>query len=108
MKKAKAKAVPFGGALNTFEHLNDVDLPTYLPKKGQDIITGERFEEEPMSSIAAAKIIKAALGNDYNPFHLGYVKKHFPEGVTPTALDALIDQFKQIKNEGGLHDVSGG
>lgn len=95
MDKAKDKAVPFANTLDTFEHLKKVKLPSYLPRQGSEIITGQRFEEKPMTSIAAAKLLKAELGSEYNVFHLNYLKQHFPDGVTTIELEALVTQFKQ-------------
>lgn len=95
LTKAKDKAVPFGGRLDTHAHLKEVELPTYLPRKGTEIDAGKRFDEKPMSHIAAAKLLKAELGEGYGQFHLTYLKQHFPEGITTTDLEALVAQFKQ-------------
>lgn len=106
MDKAKDKAVPFAG-LDSFEHLKHVDLPQFLPRQGSEITTGQRFEEKPMTSIAAAKLIKSDLGTRYNAFHLNYLKQHFPEGITSTELDGLIEQFKQ-SNVSSIKGVNNG
>lgn len=94
MDKAKDKAVPFAG-LDSFEHLKRIELPSYLPRQGSQITSGQRFDEKPMSSIAAAKILKTELGGRYNPFHLNYLKLHFQNGITSAELEALIVQFNQ-------------
>ena len=93
MDKAKDKAVPFAGELDTFEHLKHINTPTFIPRQGTEITTGQRFEEKPMSSIAAAKLLKSELGDRYNAFHLNYVKQHYPDGITSTELELLIVQF---------------
>ena len=102
MDKAKDKAVPFAG-LDSFEHLKQVDLPKFLPRQGSEITTGQRFDEKPMSSIAAAKLIKAELGDRYSPYHLNYVKQNFPEGIASTELEALVVQF----NQSNIYSIKG-
>ncbi|TYF59579.1 integrase, partial [Enterobacter roggenkampii] len=31
----KAKALPFGGRLDPYKHIDDTTLPAYMPKRGQ-------------------------------------------------------------------------
>jgi hypothetical protein len=95
MVKAKDKAVPFGGKIDAHQHLKSVDLPTYLPKKGAEITSGHRFDEQPMTIIAAAKQLRAELGERYSEFHLNYLKNHYSEGITPAQFDELLGQFNQ-------------
>lgn len=95
MVKAKDKAVPFGGKIDAHQHLKDVELPAYLPRKGNEITSGHRFEEQPMTVIAAAKQLRTELGYLYSEFHLNYLKTNYSEGITPTQFDELIVQFNQ-------------
>lgn len=95
MARAKDKAVPFGGRIDAHEHLKQVDLPTYLPRKGNAITSGHRFDEQPMTIIAAAKQLRAELGERYTEFHLNYLKNNFSEGITPTQFEQLLGQFNQ-------------
>lgn len=95
MAKAKRKAVPFAGTINAHSHLKAIDIPMYLPKKGNDIATGQRFEEQPMSIIEAAKQLKTALAGQYCAFHLQYLKQHYPSGITASQFEGLVVQFGQ-------------
>jgi hypothetical protein len=95
MTKAKDKAVPFGGKLDAHAHLKSIELPTYLPRTGSEITSGHRFDEQPLTVMAAAVQLKQALGSSYSAFHLQHLKQHYGEGITPTQLDALVVQFSQ-------------
>jgi len=110
MVKAKDKAVPFGGKIDSHQHLKDVELPAYLPRKGNEITSGHRFEEQAMTVIAAAKQLRAELGDRYSEFHLNYLKTHYSEGITPTQFDELIGQFNQanFSDDGKIKQKLGG
>lgn len=95
MVKAKDKAVPFGGKINAHEHLKQVELPAYLPRTGAEITSGHRFDEQPMTVIAAAKQLRMELGVRYSAFHLNYLKQHYNEGITPAQFEALLSRFNQ-------------
>ncbi|MDU0512265.1 integrase, partial [Pseudomonas aeruginosa] len=33
----KAKAIPFGGRLKPYQHIEDAQLPTFMPRKGSEL-----------------------------------------------------------------------
>lgn len=61
----KAKALPFGGRLDPYKHIDDTTLPAYMPKRGQaSDVRGPRTEQRPMTHVEAAKALRDKFSAD--------------------------------------------
>ncbi|MCQ7061606.1 integrase, partial [Escherichia coli] len=69
----KAKALPFGGRLDPYKHIDDTTLPTYMPRRGQaSEVRSPRVEQRPLTHVEAAKVLRekfTASGHKWTPEH---------------------------------------
>lgn len=93
----KGKALPFGGRLDPYKHLDKADLPTYLPRRGTEHdLVAPRVELAPLSLIEAAKQIKAAVeaaGVDWSADRFRWLQQRYPDGVPQEQLDAIVAEL---------------
>ncbi|KWZ43768.1 integrase [Burkholderia savannae] len=101
----KTKELPFGGRLDPYKHLDEADLPTYLPRRGTDHdLVAPRVELAPLSLIEAAKQIKAAVeaaGIGWSADRFRWLQQRYPDGVLQEQLDAIVAEL--IGPRAGLH-----
>ncbi|WP_430318046.1 DDE-type integrase/transposase/recombinase [Pseudomonas nitroreducens] len=105
----KAKAIPFGGKLKPFQHIEDAQLPAFLPRKGSELqlnVTVATVELKPMSHAAAAKALRARMGADWTAESLSWLKSNYPDGVLEEQLDTIVQQL-QAPARPGLRIVGG-
>ncbi|RZS86045.1 integrase [Pigmentiphaga kullae] len=98
VKKARSrKAVPFNGQLNAHSHLEDVALPAYLPKVGEEIDTPAHVAAviPTLSADAAMLRLVDALRRSLTPEENAWFRRSYAEGVREDQVDALIEQFRQ-------------
>lgn len=93
--------VPFGGRVDPLKRMNDVQLPSYLPRKGTTLVI-----DHPMAQAAATErpthvpIIQAiaqiasALERPINRDENRFIKARYVNGITPAELSALIERFQ--------------
>ncbi|HBC1513232.1 TPA: integrase, partial [Escherichia coli] len=90
----KAKALPFGGRLDPYKHIDDTTLPAYMPKRGQaSDVRGPRTEQRPMTHVEAAKALRdkfSADGLTWTPEHYRQLTAQYPDGVPEAALDEVM------------------
>lgn len=98
IKAARAKRVtPFEGELKAHSYLQDIELPTYLPRRGtaHDLVA-PRVELPPLSLVEAAKQIKPrveAAGGEWKPEHYGWMAQRYPAGVPQDLLDTIVAEL---------------
>lgn len=95
-KQARSKQVtPFGGKLDSHEHLKDIELPTYLPRQGSTIETPEhlRTDMPKLSALQAMQRIVTAIGRSLTQAENTWLRSTFKEGVPEDQVNALIEQF---------------
>lgn len=105
----KAKAIPFGGKLKPFQHIEDAQLPTFMPRKGNELqlnVTVATVEIKPMSHAAAAKALRARMGSAWTAESMAWLKSNYPDGVLEDQLDAIVQQL-QAPVRPGLRIVGG-
>lgn len=91
----KAKAIPFGGQLQPYKHIDEAELPTYLPRRGTEHgLVAPTVETPPLTHIEAAKRLRAALGEAWTAESLAWLKTEHPEGVPEDQLDSIVLQLK--------------
>ncbi|WP_369951957.1 integrase [Ralstonia syzygii] len=93
----KAKALPFGGQLDPYKHIDDTTLPTYLPRRGtaHDLVA-PKVELPPLSLVEAAKHIKPkveAAGGTWTVDRFRWLQQRYPAGVPQEQLDAIVAEL---------------
>ncbi len=89
----KNKAVPFGGRLDPFKHIDDTVLPAFMPKRGTAHgLKAPTVTEPPLTHAEAAMQLKPRVEN-WGPTHYAEVQKRYPDGVPAADLPALVEQF---------------
>ncbi|EMW2842188.1 DDE-type integrase/transposase/recombinase, partial [Yersinia enterocolitica] len=90
----KAKALPFGGRLDPYKHIDDTTLPTYMPRRGQaSEVRSHRVEQRPLTHVEAAKVLRekfTASGHKWTPEHYRQLAAQYPDGVPEVALDEVM------------------
>ncbi|MFT2791771.1 integrase [Serratia sp. T13T92] len=90
----KAKALPFGGRLDPYKHIDDTTLPTYMPRRGQaSEVRSPRVEQRPLTHVEAAKVLRekfTASGHKWTPEHYRQLTAKYPEGVPETELEEVM------------------
>lgn len=90
----KAKALPFGGRLDPYKHIDDATLPAYMPKRGQvSEVRGPRVEQRPLTHVEAAKALRekfSANGHTWTPEHYRQLTAQYPNGVPEVVLDEVM------------------
>ncbi len=113
-KQARSKqVVPFGGALDSHEHLKHIEHPTYLQRQGSTIDTPEhlRADESKLTAMAAMLRIAEAIGRNLTQAENTWLRNSFKEGVPEDQVQALIEQFTRpapvapVSISGGLRAV---
>lgn len=88
----KRKAIPLGGRFDPFLAAAEVELPTYLPRRGSEHgLTPTHVEIPPLSHIAAAKLLRARLGERWTPDSMARLKRDWPLGVPEGDLDRAAE-----------------
>lgn len=91
IQKSKDKnESPFDGKLDTLDHLQKIDMPAYMARRGSAIGVPDRVtvEIKPLSIIEAARRLRER-GVEMNPERFGSVSEWYPSGVPETELETL-------------------
>ncbi len=90
----KKKALPFGGTLRPWQHLDSTKLPEYLPRKGRAHgLTPPVIEIPPLTHVEAAKLLRARMGDAWTATSMAWLKKEFPSGVPAGEVDNIINRL---------------
>ncbi|MDT4815115.1 Integrase core domain protein [compost metagenome] len=90
----KEKKIPFGGRLQPFNHIDETNLPTFMPRRGtQHDLVAPTVEIPPLSHVEAAKALRARLGS-WSAERLAWLKTNYPNGVPEEQLDAIVQQLQ--------------
>jgi len=91
IKAARAKRItPFEGELKAHSYLQDIELPSYLPRRGTaHDLTAPRVELAPLSHVEAAKLLKARLGDGWSVERFRWLQQRYPAGVPADQVDAI-------------------
>ncbi|WP_296663474.1 integrase [Paraburkholderia sp.] len=95
---ARARRVtPFEGRLDAHSYLADVELPTYLPRRGTaHELSAPKIEVAALSLIEAAIRIKAAVetaGGEWSSERFRWLQQRYPDGVSQEKLDAIVAEL---------------
>lgn len=102
----KAKAIPFGGQLKPYQHIDDAQLPTFMPRRGTEHgLVAPTVELPPLSHVAAAKVLRGKVAN-WSAESLAWLKSNYPDGVPEERLDAIVAELNRPARP-GLRVVGG-
>lgn len=102
----KAKAIPFGGQLKPYQHIDDAKLPTFMPRRGTEHgLVAPTVEVPPMTHVAAAKLLRPRVPN-WSAESLAWLKSNYPDGVPEERLDAIVAELNRPARP-GLRVVGG-
>lgn len=91
----KAKALPFGGALNPYKHQADAPAVQWLPKRGTPLQPTAQVQAAPAQVLtlfeAAGELVRR--GVVMNPERNAQVAQWHPDGVPEDALDDLVHRL---------------
>jgi transposase InsO family protein len=95
----KAKALPFGGRLDPYKHIDDATLPTYMPRRGtaHDLVAPQ-VELPRLSHVEAAKQLKprvVAAGGEWKQEHFKWLVQRYSDGVPQEQLDAIVAELSR-------------
>lgn len=106
-KERQTGQAPYG--LDVFADVHEA--PAYLPRRGRDLgLDASRREIPPLSHVEAAKALKAALGQDWNPEHYAWLVQRYPDGVPAEEIDDIAARLAAPATPAGavLKVVAGG
>lgn len=86
----KAKALPFGGRVDPMKSVTDTDLPTFLPRRGTDLVVGAgavAAERTFTLFETAAELARLGVAMDADKNRL--VASWFPDGVPESEIAGL-------------------
>jgi transposase InsO family protein len=93
-KFRKAKLLPFGGEIKPYAHIDNDSLPTPLPRKGIDLVlSAPKIEFQKLNIVEAAKILRAALGDQWTPETYGWLSQRYADGVDSEEIDSIISEL---------------
>ncbi len=99
--KAIAKKQPaYDGQLNVMADVQATEVPTYLPRAGEQISTPQqRREVAPLNYIQAAKAIKGFVGDAWTAEHMQMLKTTYSDGNVPQ--EDIPFWVERIQSSGG-------
>lgn len=98
IKAARAKRVtPFEGELKAHSYLQNIELPTYLPRRGTaHDLAAPKVELPPLSHVDAAKQIKPRVesaGGEWTADRFRWLQQRYPGGVPQDQLDMIVAEL---------------
>ncbi|UTH73949.1 integrase [Chromobacterium sp. IIBBL 290-4] len=95
---ARAKRVtPFEGGLKAHSYLQDIELPSYLPRRGTEhALAAPAIEYAPLTLIEAAKQLKqsvTAAGGEWTQDRFQWLAQRYPAGVPEDQLAAIVAEL---------------
>lgn len=93
----KNKELPLSGKFNPYQHIDNSNLPSFLPRRGSTHALSQNAEPNypDLSHIKAALELKARLGQ-WQPQWLELLKQRFPNKVPFSSLDDLTEELKNL------------
>jgi len=80
--KGGERGVAFGGAVDSFADVRQVQVPSYLPMQGTAIaVDTPSTTESLMSATTACLRMQALLGDDWQPAHYSWLTTKFAGGI---------------------------
>lgn len=111
VKAARAKrATPFEGKMNSHGYLQDVVMPSYLPRQGSTIETPAHAAPagpELLDPVTAMLRIVGAIGRHLTVEENAFFMKRYQDGVPEDQVEALIAQYQASADEQPMRAAGG-
>lgn len=102
----KAKKIPFSGQLQPYKHIDEAELPTFMPRRGtQHDLVIPTIELAPLTHVAAAKVLRSKVRN-WSAESLAWLKTNYPDGVPEADLETIAATLNKPARP-GLRVVGG-
>ncbi|EXI92102.1 MAG: Integrase core domain protein [Candidatus Accumulibacter sp. BA-94] len=107
--KGGQRGVAFGGAVDTFADVRQVQVPTYIPVQGTAIEVATPIAAESlMSATTACLRMQALLGDDWQPAHYSWLTTKFAGGIGEQQFQQLAATWKAaIAGDGETTSATG-
>lgn len=107
--KRRGKALAFDGQLDPYKPVTDVQLPSYLPKRGTqlNVPTPVHVEATTYSHIEAMRWVVGRIGRALTAEENALVRETWPEGVPETELETMLARL-QGREETAPRAAAGG
>lgn len=90
----KEKRIPFNGKLQPYKHIDDAQLPDFMPRRGTEHdLVPPTIETPPVSVFAVATRLQPQFA-DWSPDHYAWLSKHYPGGVKEEDVQAVAEELK--------------
>jgi hypothetical protein len=106
--KARDKnETPFEGKLDALDHLNKIDMPAYLARRGSEITVPQRVQIEikPLNLNQAAMRLRTLLGRPVTAEDRQNITAWYPDGVMEEQLQEAADRLEGKYGRPGLRLV---
>lgn len=91
-KAKRTNATPFDGKVDAVRHLEGIEIPAALPRRGTDIaIQAAKFEEQPLTHAEAAMQLRG-MGVAREDLY-AWLARSYPEGVAPGEIEAIAGRL---------------
>lgn len=102
----KGKAVPFGGQLDPYKHINETALPGYMPRRGTELNVPGRMDVQirPLNHVQAANALRQMLP-DWSAEKYQQMVRLYPDGVMETDLQQAahaLTEAPRLRAVGGI------
>ncbi|WP_258393764.1 hypothetical protein [Lonsdalea populi] len=93
----RANTLPFGGWLNPYKSIDDAELPSYLPRRGQPSpVRAPQVEPRPLSHVEAVRLLRERFlvhQQSWTSAHYRQLADRYPDGVPIEALETLAGEL---------------
>lgn len=104
----KAKQIPFGGQLKPYQHIDDAQLPDFMPRRGvQHDLVAPTVETPPLSVPAIAKRLQPQFPT-WGAEHYAWLSQHYPAGAKEEQLVDIADRLRAAFTARPVLNVVGG
>lgn len=95
-KDKRKNVTPFEGAVDAHSHLSNVQIPTYMPRRGSEITVPDRVsvDQAPLSRVAACKALVAILGKPLSTDDNRKIAVWYPNGVPEADLPQIATALR--------------
>ena len=104
----KAKAIPFGGQLQPYKHIDEASLPDFLPRRGTEHgLVAPTIEIPSMSTFAMAKRLQAEVPG-WGQEHYRWLNQQYPDGAQEEALPEVLAALRAAFSKRPALALAGG
>ncbi len=98
--KRRGRALAFDGQLDPYKPVTDVQLPSFMPKRGTqlNVPTPVHVEAAAYSQIEAMRWAVGRIGRGLTPEENALIRAEWPEGVPESELETLLARLQGLED----------